>query len=492
MSAWSGFIGALGGILAGLALATGAGILVVRAGVRRLEAALGQDPSRNWVELLFSLASTSVREIALTAQRAHTGEPARHPMGSPRFVASYLDQIGFDPATLAPPSLPRRVRPRLATVLGPAAGRPLVLELPVFVAPMGYGVGLNGAAKQALAEAATLAGTATSSGEGPFLSEERALAHRWILQVGRGPFSHQPETIRLADMVEVQVGQGSKAGTGVEKRRPALPRRLRRALDARSGPVRIRGGLPLPLAAWIRRVRRANPAVPLGVKIPASQHLEADVERLVALGVDVITLHGAEAGSASSPAVISDHAGLPAALAVVRARRWLDAHGFSDRVSLVASGGVRGAADVAKLLALGADAVAVGTVVLLAASHGQVTRLGWARGPAALVLAGPRAAPLDADEAAEQAANWFLATAQELRLLCQALGVTDVGDIGRRHLVAYTREAARLFGLAFAGDPGPTVGDSVAALVRGYRRLNRVLARLGRAASVWSNPDGEG
>jgi NAD(P)H-dependent flavin oxidoreductase YrpB (nitropropane dioxygenase family) len=492
MNGWSGFFGALVGVLAASAAGVGMALLGLRTAARRLEAAWGEDPSRNWVELLFSLESTSAREIALTAQRAQTGEPARHPMGSPHFVAPYLDQIGFDPATLAPPSLSRHSRPRLTTVLGPAAERPLVLDLPVFVAPMGYGVGLNEAAKTALAEAATLAGTATSTGEGPFLSEERALAYRWILQLGRGPFNHQAETIRLADMVEIQVGQGSEAGTGVDKRRRAVPRRVRRALDHRPGPVRIRGGLPRPLAAWVRRVRRANPTVPLGVKIPASQHLEADLERLVALGVDVITVDGSEAGSASSPAVISDHAGIPAAVAVVRARRWLDAHEVGRRISLVASGGVRGAADVAKLLALGADAVAVGSVILLAASHGQVTRRGWARGPAALVLAEPLNVALDVDEAAERAANWFLATAQELRLLCQALGVNDVHAIRRQHLVAYTREAGRLFGVGFVGQPAPTVTDSVTALVKGYRRLNRELARIGRAVSAWSNPDGEG
>ncbi|MCL8207460.1 MAG: FMN-binding glutamate synthase family protein [Actinomycetia bacterium] len=492
MSDGGGFLPALGGVLAGWLLAVALGILLGRAGLRRLETALGQDPSRSWAELLFSLQSTSVRELALTAQRAATGEPARHPMGSPHFVAPYLDQIGFDPATLAPPSLPRAVRPRLATILGPAAERPLRLDLPVFVAPMGYGVGLNAATKRALAEGAALAGTAVSSGEGPFFSEERAVAHRWILQLSRGPFNHQPETIRLADMVEIQVGQGSEAGTGVEKRRSTLPRRVRRALDDRPGPLRIRGGLPLPLPRWVRRVRRANPAVPLGVKIPASQHLEADLARLVALGVDVITLDGSEGGSASSPAVISDHFGLPAALATVRARRWLDAHGLGDRVSLVVSGGVRGAADIAKLMALGADAVAVGTVMLFAAAHGQVTRRGWSRGPAALVLAGPHAEPLDADEAAERVANWFAATAQELALLCQALGVRDLRAVGRRHLVAYTREAAQLFGLPFAGDPAPSVPDSVAALVRGYRRLNRVLARLGRAVAGPVKADREG
>lgn len=444
----------------------------------RVEDDLGQPIRTRWTEWLFGLQSTSLRNIVFTAQRAATGKPAEHPMGSPRPPEPWLDQIAFDPATWFPAAKPRSAPIDLTTVLGTGASRPLVLRLPVLVAPMGYGLAVNRLTKIALAQAATAAGTATSSGEGPFLPEERADAARWILQWGRGPWNHHPNVIALADMVEIQIGQGSEASTGVIKTPRHLPRRIRQASDRPWAPVHLRGGLVRPLPAWINRIRRAHPGIPIGVKLPATAHLESDLAALAALDIDVVTLDGAEAATGSSPAVIADHFGIPTAIAVVRARRWLDHHHHSGRIQLVASGGARSAADVAKLLALGADAVSMGTALLFALSHTQISHLPVSAGPTQLVLSRRSPTDLDLDSAAEHLTRWFSATRQELELILQALGIQSLVELCPCHLVAHTPSAASALGVRYLADPAPPLVAEMSALTATYAAMSRVLTQL--------------
>lgn len=481
-----GAVATLGVALGAAAVAAGlvlAGLwLTARRVVGRLERDAGQSPRHTIWEFLFSLASTNLRELTLTEQRAQQGTLAEHPMGSPVTV-DWLAQLTWDPATVRPAARPRRQPVHLQTVLGPRCAKPLVLALPVLVAPMGYGVGLSAEAKVALAEASSLAGTATSSGEGPYLPEERAIATRWILQASRAGWAHQKATVRLADMVEIQVGQGAEAGIGVVKRARTLPRRVARATDHPGRPLRIHGGLPRNLAGWVQEIRRLHPGIPVGVKVPASAHLERDLAVLTRLGVDVITVDGGEAASSGSPAVIGDQFGIPAAVAALRADRWLRAQGLRHSVSLVVSGGIRGAGDAAKMIALGADAVAVGTVLLFAMSHGQVAPLLPWRPPTELVFAQPNAPrSFHPGRATENLARWFQATREELRLVLQALGVGAIAELRPRLLVALSEEAGRLFGVAHIGDPDPgPVLDKLDALIAHYDVLARVLARQYRA-----------
>jgi glutamate synthase domain-containing protein 2 len=201
----------------------------------------------------------------------------------------------------------------------------------------------------------------------------------------------------------------------------------------------------------IAHIRRVNPDVPVGVKLPASNHLEDDLEQLVKWGIDVITLDGGEAASSSSPAVISDHFGLATAPAIARAHHWLSMRNARHAVSLVASGGARGAADIAKLLALGADAVALGTSVLIAASSQQVARVLPFHGPSRLVFADPTLPSrqlLHVDRAVESTVRWLKATQSELILIAQALGVDHIQSLSARHLVARTARAQHVLDVA--------------------------------------------
>lgn len=467
----------------------------------RAEVMMGRPPQLSGWEWLFSLASTAPRELALTVQRAERGEPAQHPMGSPK-GERWLDRLAWDPATLQPEARPPHTVSTAVTV-GPRAARPLRLALPVLPAPMAYGLALTAEAKIALAEATTVAGTAASSGEGPFLPEERACAARWIHQASRADWPRQAPLVALADMVELQVGQGSEASATVSEATAGLPERVVAAARFRSRVV-IAAGLPQPLTAWLADIRAVRADIPVGVKLPATGHVEQDVLRLAQWGVDAITLDGAEAATAHSVAVIHDASGIPTALAVRRADRALRAAGLRHRLTLIASGGLRGAGDIAKVLALGADAAIVGTSLLVAASHGQVAKVFPAGSPSALTFVTPPAARrprFDRVQAVSELAGWFRATEAELRLLAGALAVERLAELGPERLVAHDAEVAAALGLVHAGQTGwPVVNlrlSELALLYQGVNGLLRDLARnlrrgMGAAATGEAKPDPAG
>ncbi len=460
---------AAGGLIAVALLAA------LRLLARRAEHLAGGSPRTSLMEILYVLQAWSVREIALTLRRAQSGKPAEHPMGSFLLGPALLDQLSFDPATLHPRVLPATTDISLATRIGPHAAKPLALSLPVLIAPMAYGLGLTADTKLALAQISTLAGTACSSGEGPFLPEERAYAQSWVLEWSQGPWNHRPEMVKLANMITIHIGQGAEAEMTVIKR-THLPQRLARI--AHTGHITLQGGVPRHLPSLIGYLHRLNPQIPIGVKLAASEHLEADLSTLCAWGVDFITLDGAEAASASSPAVITDHFGIPTAWAVRRARQWLDGHALSGQVSLVGSGGIKGAADIAKMLALGADAVEVGSALLLAVGHEQLYKLVpqyLQQGPSAILFAdSPRHAhpQLAVGQAVTRGTAWFEATTQELKIILQCMGLERIADLHLSHLIPRTPAASALL-----SPPASALPAQLRSLTQEYQHLIQTLGR---------------
>lgn len=452
--------------------------IISRRLAQKAEAAMGDPPQRTLWEMLFTLRTHSLSSLLVTMQRAESAHPAEHPMGS-LVQPDWLSQIGLDPATFAPPPLGGELVD-LTVALGPASLRPLVLSMPLLIAPMGYGIGLSAETKVALAQAASLASIAVVSGEGPFIPEERAYAQKWVLQESRGSWSHQPAVRQQADMIELQWGQGSEGGKRVVKKPRDLPERAQQALGGRA----IIQAAPVRLEEWVSHVRAERPDCPLGVKIPATNHLETDLAYLCMLGVDVVTLDGAGAGSAGSPMVISDHFGVPTAMAAHRAHRWLVAEGVRSRVSLVVSGGIHGAADIARLLALGADAVMVGTELLFALLHEQVAEKVFSLPPTQLAFArssSNKAPHINGEQSSEHAVNWLEATREELKMILRTTGTTSWDEFRRlRPLVARTSEAAQLFDIPFDGRPQRprNLADSVGELVASYQQLNAILTSL--------------
>jgi glutamate synthase domain-containing protein 2/nitrite reductase/ring-hydroxylating ferredoxin subunit len=341
-----------------------------------------------------------------------------------------LDDIVFKPAQLDRLPLLGDVEVDTSVTLGTRARRPLRLELPLFVSHMSYGA-LGAEAKEALARGASAAGTAIASGEGGSHPREREHATRYVFEMASGYFGWTPDVIAAAHAIEVKIGQGAKPGLGGTLLGSKVTPEIARVRGVEPGqdvhsPARFPDiGSVAELARRVDEIRELTGGVPIGVKF-AGGDVERDVAAALEAGADYITVDGLGGGTGAAPLHVKDHVGIPSPFTLVRARRFLDAQGVHD-VQLVATGGFRTPDEMAKALALGADAVALATASLMAIGCQQYRACQAGTCPVGIATQDPRLrGRLDVAESAARLER-FLRT-------CTAL-MTDYARIcGRRRL----------------------------------------------------------
>lgn len=426
----------------------------VQASVRRAMTRLMHDSyGENLWEFVSASRRPGLQTIVETSLRAYQGTPLYRPLGSPRPWPN-MSGLAFRFAQVARRPTAHDVPVDLAVTLGPRAERPLRVEIPILVSGMAYGLALSARAKLALARGATLAGTASNTGEGPILPLERQLARRLIVQFGRANWGKSRAWLRQADMIEIQVGQGAAGGAGGTVIAARTSPELRALLGARAGvdaityshhPEWPEGA---PLRELVDRLREWGEGVPVGVKLAASGDLEDDLAACLEAGVDVIALDGGQAATRGSPATLQDDFGLPTVHAVVRAERFLREAGRRGEVSLIVSGGLYTPGDYLKAIALGADAVYVGTMALFALSHTQVFKsMPWEPPTQLVFFGGQQAGELNYEEAAAHLANYLRSCAQEMALAIRSMGKSSLRDVNRDDLMALDPETAETTGV---------------------------------------------
>jgi len=369
------------------------------------------------------------------------------------------------------------------TVLGARfAQRPLELDIPIYITGMSFGA-LSLEAKMALAKGASMAGTATCSGEGGMIPPERDLSTKWFYQVIQSRYGFNPHHLMLADAAEFFIGQGCKVGMGGHlmgqkvTEQVAEMRSLPVGIDQRS-PARHPDWLgPDDLSLKIQEIREATDyQIPIQLKLGASRVYD-DVRMAAKCGPDTIYLDGAEGGTGAGPHVGTEETGIPLMAAIPEARRALEDVDLVDEIDLVVAGGIRNGCDVAKCLALGAKAVAIGSAALYAlGSNKDVEGVDykemfgvpaskfyhWHTGndPAGVTTQDPELRKrLNVDEAAERIYNFLHSLTLEVQILARACGKTDVHSLEPEDLVALTTEAAAMARVPLAGTnyiPGVT------------------------------------
>lgn len=362
------------------------------------------------------------------------------------------DDLAFKPAQLARPPLAANDVVETATVIGSRARRPLQLAIPLLVSHLSYGA-ISIEAKVALARGAREVGTAIGSGDGGVHGRERDAADKYIVQLTPGgTFGDVDE----ADAIEIKIGEGGRPGLGGHlpginvTTEVSLHRDVPPGTDVNT-PAHF---LELPSLGDLRRriddLRERSGGVPIGVKIAAGD-VDADLAAAVEIGADYVTLDGFGAASGAAPVHVKDHVGLPSVPAIHRARRWLERNGVAD-VQLIASGGFRTPDEMAKALALGADAVAVGTSALLAigcqqyrACHQGTCPVGIATQEAELRLR------LNPDISGHRLATFLRAATDIIADYCRIAGRRAVGDLRRSDLLALTPDAAMVTDLPYLG-----------------------------------------
>jgi glutamate synthase domain-containing protein 2 len=361
------------------------------------------------------------------------------------------------------------------TVIGARYARePLEIDIPIYISGMSYGA-LSRSAKIALGLGASKVGTATCTGDGGMLKEEREASKKLIYQVLPSRYGFDPHHLVGAEAIEIVVGQGAKPGTGgmlmgMKVRDDVAEQRVLPAgIDQRS-PTRHPDWLgPDDLAIKIEQIREATDwRIPVQIKLPACR-VKDDVKLAAKCGADAIVIDGMQAGTGASSQILLDHSGIPTMPAIVAAREALQEIGLYGKISLIASGGIRNGADVAKALALGADACAIGIAALIALNcnreipesdflkevgvpAGACNKCYTGRCPVGIATQDPELEKrLDPAEAGGRVANFLNGCTMEAALLARSLGKGDIHSLEPEDLAALTLEASAMARVPLAG-----------------------------------------
>ena len=353
------------------------------------------------------------------------------------------------------------------------AKKPIDLKIPITIAGMSFG-SLSANAKEALGRGATMAGTSTTTGDGGMTEEERGHSEKLVYQYLPSRYGMNPDDLRRADAIEIVVGQGAKPGGGGMllgqkiTERVAEMRDLPAGIDQRSACRHPDWTGPDDLEIKILELREITGwEKPIYVKVGSARPYY-DVALAVKAGADVVVLDGMQGGTAATQDVFIEHVGIPTLAMIRPAFQALEDLDMHREVQLVVSGGIRTGADVAKALALGADAVSIGTAALVALGdndpkwEADYQALGttagayddWHEGrdPAGITTQDPELmARLDPVEGGRRLRNYLGVLTLECQTIARACGHNHVHNLEPEDLCALTMEAAAMARVPLAG-----------------------------------------
>lgn len=350
---------------------------------------------------------------------------------------------------------------------------PLHLATPVTIAGMSFGA-LSGRAKEALGRGASEVGTSTTTGDGGMTPEERGQSKHLVYQYLPSRYGMNPDDLRKADAIEVVLGQGAKPGGGGMllgqkiSERVAGMRTLPQGIDQRSASRHPDWTGPDDLAIKIAELREVTDwEKPIYVKVGATRTYY-DVKLACHAGADVVVVDGMQGGTAATQDVFIEHVGIPTLAAIPQAVQALQELGLHRQVQLIVSGGIRNGADVAKAMALGADAVAIGTAALIAlgdndprlaadyeaigSSAGFYDDYQDGRDPAGISTQDPElSARFDPVVGGHRLANFLRVMTMEAQTIARACGKAHLQHLEPEDLVALSIEAAAMARVPLAG-----------------------------------------
>ncbi|MCL5736374.1 MAG: FMN-binding glutamate synthase family protein, partial [Actinobacteria bacterium] len=344
----------------------------------------------------------------------------------------------------------------LSTVIGDRHGaKPLQLSMPLMIAPMSFGA-LSAEMKIALGIASRLSGISENSGEGGMLSAERAEARQLIAQILAGRFGWNVHDLKRADAVEIYIGQGAKPGLGgqlmAEKLTPELAaiRGIPAGIDLRS-PSRhpdILGGDDLMMK--VQELREASGyRTPVSIKMGAGRTRD-DVKIAYKDGLDFVELDGMQGGTGAASSELLEYAGIPTIAGLQEALDGLRDIHAEGQLPIILMGGIQDGVDVAKSVALGATACAMGTVMLVAA--GCIACMQCSVGKC--VIGATSQYPehtkrFEIEKKSLRIHSFLEAVRWQIAAIVHAHGYTDVRQLSRDDLVALTPEAAVMLRLPY-------------------------------------------
>ena len=390
----------------------------------------------------YAKSDKDIRQMDSIHQMAITGKSLVSAMYTDLSMPNW-DEILILGNQLNPQPLEGDVDVNTQTVIGKNAKKPLVIESPIYITHMSFGA-LSRETKIALAKGSAAIKTAQCSGEGGILPEEMDNAYRYIFEYVPNQYSVTEENLKNVDAIEIKIGQATKPGLGGQLQGEKVTLEI---AEIRGKPlgVDIHSPATIPgvetkddLKELVDDLRTRSRGRPVGLKFAAGR-IEDDLEYVLYAEPDFITIDGRGGSTGASPKLIRDATSVPTVYALSRARKYLDEH--ESDISLTITGGLRVSSDFAKALAMGANAIAIGTAAMIAAACQQYKICDSGDCPVGVATQDEELRQrLKIESASKRVENYLKVSTEELKTFARITGHENVHDLNINDLSTINSE----------------------------------------------------
>lgn len=346
-------------------------------------------------------------------------------------------------AGLNPMPLDEHEEVSIQTIIGKNAKKPMILESPVYITHMSFGA-LSKEIKVALSQGSAMNKTAICSGEGGILQEEYDASYKYIFEYVPNKYSVTDENLKKVDAIEIKIGQGTKPGMGghlpAEKvtEEISLLRNKPMGYDIISPSKFEEINSKEDLKKIVDYLRNTSEGRPIGIKIAAGK-IEKDMEWIEYAMPDFITIDGRGGATGASPKFLRDATSVPTIYALYRAKKYIKEHKLN--IDLVITGGLRISSDFVKAIAMGADAIAIGSAAMMAAACQQYRICNSGMCPVGVATQNEELrSRVKIENSTKRVANFLNVTSEELKTYCRITGHKNIHDLNVEDLCTTNKE----------------------------------------------------
>jgi len=319
------------------------------------------------------------------------------------------------------------------------------ISIPVYGAGMSFGsVSLNFMLARAMA--AKRLKTFTCTGEGGYPPELLEFKDHVITQVATGMFGVREETVQAARIVEFKYAQGAKPGLGghlladkvtseVANMRESMP------FTSLYSPFPFHSVYSVEdhkkHVDWVRAI---HPKCLVSVKVSTPVDVDMVAIGSYYAGANIIHIDGGYGGTGAAPEIAKKNIAMPIEYAIPKVHRYLSSEGVRDEITLMASGGIRTAYDVAKAIALGADGCVIGTAEAVAVGCTHCGNCERGRGcQVGITTTDPELSLfIDPEWGAQRIVNLYSSWSKQWKQILGELGLRSIKELrGRTDLLVY-------------------------------------------------------
>ena len=390
----------------------------------------------------YAKSDRDIRYMDAIHQMAITGESIVSAMYTDMSMPNW-DDILILGNQLNPQPLESDVEVNTQTLIGRNAKKPIVIESPIYITHMSFGA-LSRETKIALAKGSAAIKTAQCSGEGGILPEEMENAYKYIFEYVPNKYSVTDDNLKNADAIEIKIGQSTKPGLGGQLQGEKVTEEI---AEIRAKPLGedIHSPATIPevkskedLKNLVDELRTRSHGRPIGLKFAAGR-IEDDLKHVMYAEPDFITIDGRGGSTGASPKLIRDSTSVPTIYALSRARKYLDEH--DSEIDLTITGGLRVSSDFAKALAMGANAIAVGTAAMIAAACQQYKICDSGDCPVGVATQDDELRKrLKIETASKRVENFLRVSTEELKTFARITGHKNVHDLNINDLCTFNSE----------------------------------------------------